>query len=156
MLCTGCKTGASGGYKPVLIPQFLLVVFPAWPFSILGVYKERQFGSQRILGGNANFVNIHWKYGQASCTFYGEYADTGFMRPFRRGLPWWSFFGEVGVFGSWRSDDDDAGRQPRQRRSFTMVCVRRLVARVAVCALVAVVFHNGCWGVCIGFWSVFR
>jgi hypothetical protein len=24
MLCTGCKTGANGGYKPVLIPLFLL------------------------------------------------------------------------------------------------------------------------------------
>jgi hypothetical protein len=32
------------------------------------------------------------------------------------------FFGEVGVAGSWRSDDDDTGEQPRRRPSPSAVC----------------------------------
>jgi hypothetical protein len=59
------------------------------------------------------------------------WADMGFTRPLRRVFLGGCFFGIVGVAGSWRSDDDDAGEQPR-RLLFCSVCGVHLVARVAL------------------------
>ena len=57
------------------------------------------------------------------------------------------FFGEVGVTCSGRRDDDATGGQPRQPSLFLVVCVMFvLVARVAECALEAVLFHDSLRG----------
>ena len=37
-------------------------------------------------------------------------ADVGFVRPMRQGLLRQSLLNEIGVAGSWRSDDDDTMR----------------------------------------------
>ena len=64
----------------------------------------------------------------------------GFTRPLRRGLPRWPLFSGI---RSLKSDDDDTGGQPQRRPSFSAVCVQFvLVARVAVCTLTTVVFHD--------------
>jgi hypothetical protein len=52
--------------------------------------------------------------------------------------------GEVGVAGSWRSDDDDADRQPRWRISFAVVCVWFVFGSLGDCVPSStVMFHDG-------------
>lgn len=65
-------------------------------------------------------------------------------RPLRRRLLRWSFFSKVRFTVSRRSDDDDTGGNLDDGPHFGRVCVQFvLVARLAMCVLEAVVFHDG-------------